>query len=299
MKLDRITVGVDEGELARHAVDAGVDLARRTGARVELVHCVPLETDAWTAAVAVDWYEVRTTVLDDRRKRVQDRLAEWYPKLPPQLDPLAEHLTVLDRKPSRALPAHAEETGAALMVIGGHTKAGLFDFGGTARALLHHPPCALWVQPEPVHALRTILAPVDPVDFEESTRAWIAGLARELGARVVPLHAWEPPAFAYEPLAGAAQTLPVDALRDTSRERFDELVARTDWGTADVEPVFVETGAVEAVLERAREADLVVLGTHGRSALGRAFLGSVTYAVVKSARKPVLAVPLAGAREAS
>jgi nucleotide-binding universal stress UspA family protein len=43
-------------------------------------------------------------------------------------------------------------------------------------------------------------------------------------------------------------------------------------------------------LARARKADLVVMGTHGRSGLARFVLGSVAERVVASAPCPVLTV---------
>ncbi|WP_407945640.1 universal stress protein [Paraburkholderia elongata] len=39
------------------------------------------------------------------------------------------------------------------------------------------------------------------------------------------------------------------------------------------------------------EADLVVMGTHGRRGIGRLFLGSVAEAFVRRAEMPVLLVP--------
>ena len=39
------------------------------------------------------------------------------------------------------------------------------------------------------------------------------------------------------------------------------------------------------------EADLIVMGTHGDTALVRAFLGSVSSALVRRSRLPVMIVP--------
>jgi nucleotide-binding universal stress UspA family protein len=53
--------------------------------------------------------------------------------------------------------------------------------------------------------------------------------------------------------------------------------------------------AHEAILRVADERDvsLIVMGTHGRSALARAILGSVADRVVRQAKVPVVLVPLA------
>lgn len=57
----------------------------------------------------------------------------------------------------------------------------------------------------------------------------------------------------------------------------------------------VESGSPAAQIVRYAEqcrADLIVLGTHGRTGVSRAILGSVAERVVRTASCPVLAVPL-------
>jgi len=56
----------------------------------------------------------------------------------------------------------------------------------------------------------------------------------------------------------------------------------------DAETKLVETRPVEAILAEAKNHDLIVMGTHGRSGLDRFMLGSVTEAVLQRSDKPVL-----------
>ena len=55
----------------------------------------------------------------------------------------------------------------------------------------------------------------------------------------------------------------------------------------------LEGGAVAEITQRARsiDADLIVVGTHGRTGLNRAMMGSVAERVVRRASCPVLTVP--------
>jgi nucleotide-binding universal stress UspA family protein len=57
---------------------------------------------------------------------------------------------------------------------------------------------------------------------------------------------------------------------------------------------FEEGNAVDLILEVAEEAsaDLIVMGTHGRSGLGRLLMGSVAEQVVRKAPCPVLTVKM-------
>lgn len=50
----------------------------------------------------------------------------------------------------------------------------------------------------------------------------------------------------------------------------------------------VEARPVDAILAEAKNPDLIVMGTHGRSGLDRFMLGSVTEAVLHRSDKPVL-----------
>lgn len=53
--------------------------------------------------------------------------------------------------------------------------------------------------------------------------------------------------------------------------------------------------AADAIVHAAERlgADAIVLGSHGRTAVARALMGSVSQGVVRHARRPVLVVPSA------
>src|SRR5690606_38826993 len=58
-----------------------------------------------------------------------------------------ELLDVRRGAPAHVLVEAAEELDASLIVLGPHRRRGLLDFGGTARGVLAHAPCDLWMQP--------------------------------------------------------------------------------------------------------------------------------------------------------
>jgi len=84
----------------------------------------------------------------------------------------------------------------------------------------------------------------------------------------------------------------VDQERARIEERVQELVRRAR--DAGVRATFLvwEGDPAEAVLEAAdaESADVIVLGSHGRSRLGRLILGSTSKRVTEGARCPVLVV---------
>lgn len=85
----------------------------------------------------------------------------------------------------------------------------------------------------------------------------------------------------------------IAALRDESRDRLVK-IARDLGG--DVKTILREESAARAILHAAEEidAELIVLGTHGRSGLVRFALGSVAEDVLRRARRSTLVVRLGG-----
>ncbi len=132
------------------------------------------------------------------------------------------------------------------------------------------------------------------VDFSDSSRSALesaADIARRLGAKLTLLHVWRgPPASA----GRASATVPPAASRDMEGELVRELEG---WrreaeriAGCQVE-VAVCTGTPAAEVPRfaaEHHADLVVVGTHGRTGIERALLGSVAEAIVRHSPCSVL-----------
>jgi nucleotide-binding universal stress UspA family protein len=117
-------------------------------------------------------------------------------------------------------------------------------------------------------------------------------LARRTGGWVELVHVMKPGSVDILALTADAVVLEEDVRADVEAR----LAAECDrLSTASVPVTFqVREGDVEAaVLARGREvqADLIVTGTHGRSALRRLLVGSVGEEIARRADRPILAVP--------
>jgi nucleotide-binding universal stress UspA family protein len=142
-------------------------------------------------------------------------------------------------------------------------------------------------------AIRTILCATDL--SEASDRAW--QVARQLGlacrARVLLLHVIAPIAVGFEDsLAAGVYAGLVDDLRRDAEARLAALAAPGAEPGPKLETRLDDGPPARRILEVAAEtgADLVVLGTHGRTGLPRLLLGSVADRLVRQADVPVVTV---------
>lgn len=127
-----------------------------------------------------------------------------------------------------------------------------------------------------------------------SRRAFDAAveLARRDRARLHVLHVVTPPS----PFANGkppASWVELDArAREAARRRLAALVDLARRAGVRAEGELVDGAPAAAIVRaaRRRRADAVVIGTHGRSGLGRLFMGSVASRVLQLAACPVLTV---------
>ena len=142
--------------------------------------------------------------------------------------------------------------------------------------------------------LQRILCPVDFSECSRQAAAYAVMIAGRWGASVTALNVL-PPIPASLP-AGGAGLFPSFAFTPEDLQEFRDEVDSFVRGTGidvPLDPVVAEGDAVEVITHMAGHlpADLLVMGTHGRSGLDRLVLGSVTEKMLRKAPCPVLTVP--------
>jgi nucleotide-binding universal stress UspA family protein len=82
------------------------------------------------------------------------------------------------------------------------------------------------------------------------------------------------------------------SMRADGQKRLDKLVAKAKAGGARARGLLFEGMPADAInrAARSKRADVIVIGTHGRTGLARLFMGSVAERVVGGAPCPVLTV---------
>jgi nucleotide-binding universal stress UspA family protein len=162
-----------------------------------------------------------------------------------------------------------------------------------ARRLAMKAPCSVWMVPEGSPAtISRILAPIDFSDHSEDTLRVAIGLARLSGAECVPLHVY------FNEAVTTCEEYD-EVLRGEERAAYERFIAQLDCEGIQLTPLFEEGANVAQTIGRVAEriaADLVVMGTRGRSRSASILLGSVTEAAIMESELPLLAVKHFGAR---
>jgi universal stress protein A len=133
-------------------------------------------------------------------------------------------------------------------------------------------------------------------DFSEAAEAAEAqglDLARRLGAEVVYVHVGTEPSLYGESPFGLVRVQAVyEAQREWATGQLADRVQRAAAGGVVARSVLPTGVPYQEIVKAAdkERADMVVIGTHGRTGLQRVLLGSVAERVVRLAPCPVLTV---------
>jgi nucleotide-binding universal stress UspA family protein len=188
----------------------------------------------------------------------------------------------------------AEKIGSDLIVMGTHGQTGLrwLLAGSVGISVLRRAHCPVLA----LHAARVPRTATDsnvilhPTDFSESSQAALKvarSLARDLGVRLVLLHV--APLEVY--VSGMmASEIDVQIFRETleeTRKRLDGPDLKYP-----VEIRLCRGDASDEIIQQAEElgCGLIVMGTHGRTGLGKLLMGNVAESVLPRAHCPVLVV---------
>ena len=135
--------------------------------------------------------------------------------------------------------------------------------------------------------INRILCPIDFLASSEHALQYAVAIAKRHGAAVELLHVAQPSAYAEDAVDDRKQTYD-DTLRDRLQAMAD---SKGDTHVTVTINVVDGTDYVE-VVDRATAwpADLIVLGTHGRTGMKHLLIGSVAERVVRTASCPVCTV---------
>lgn len=259
-------------------------LAQPSNAKIHIVHVV--DDDQPDELVRME-------------KREAERLLREQVGSMPELRGTQSYPMVVTGDPFDGILRVAEEIRPDLIVMGAHRKQLLLDiFVGTTieRVVRKGSFPVLMVNFEAQRQYERVIAPTDMSDASANAFriALSRGLISDKGATL--LHAFVALARGKMFIAGSDQASIDSYVASEHQRAMDELA--TFLVTNDLQHVRwslrVEEGAPMEIISRAvseLRPDLLVMGTHGRSAFVKALIGSVTEEALRSLNVDILAVP--------
>lgn len=290
-RLRRILAASDLSEESDAGIKAAAVLSRASGAEVVVVHCIqppvfPYWEGTLSPSIQKDWEDNARTDLEWQARRL---LGEDF-------SPIRFEIRV--GEPAVEISRYAKSEDADLVVLGPHQPRLAFDdlLGTTADRIIRlcDTPCLIANRPLP-EAFRHVLM---PVDFSAPSNHCVAtGL--ELLQESTFRHGGDgTPATEVELLYVSAFA--------TSQPRFFAVAPRLGELVETARGQFPDTSEVKILprilsaplaidgIRRAADsmdAELVIIGTHGYSTLGRTLIGSVASSVVRTLPRSVLLIP--------
>lgn len=277
----KIVAATDLTERSDRALERAVMLAREMGADLTVLHVVD---DELPDEMASDQERDALTSITEALAALDDRIAE------------RTSVEVCFGAAWNEIVRHAAKARADLLVLGIPRPVLLRDLRGTTaeRVLRNSPVPILLVARKPTNRYATIVA---GTDFSVPAR-----LAIEFAARVAPdaklrlVHAYDIPfrGLMSEGSGRRASRKLLQQFENPIRTEMAAFVKVLPQAMAARGVAWsMREGAPEETLRREmrkQRSALVVLGTHGRTGLARAFLGSTTAAILSDPPGDVLAV---------
>jgi nucleotide-binding universal stress UspA family protein len=287
--INRILCPVDLSDTSKHTFEHASLIARWYDATVTVLHvCNPLfiPSGEFTVGGPIQAPQLTDDEIEEVREEV---LREVLPANAANVSVIVE-----SGSPWIRILEHAKKLPADLIVLGTHGLSGFQHLllGSVTEKVIRRAPCPVMTVPPGAQTtsrlpFKRLLCPVDFSDSSLAALEFALSLAQEGDAQLTILNVAEWP----------DDTVPPTAEYRKEREgalakKLDALIPESVRVWCQVTPRLVHGKSYEEILATAAsdDADVIVMGVHGRNALDLMLFGSTTNQVVRRATCPVLTI---------
>ncbi|MDP4510010.1 universal stress protein [Nonomuraea turcica] len=277
-----IIVGVDGSVNSRAAVEWAANDACRMRVPLRVVY-----------AMDGSWYQIGKypdVGLPDVLLREGRRILREAEALVHERQPTVDVTTQqVEGTPTVVLREQAKD--ATEIVVGSRGLGGFAGalLGSVSTHVAGHTHCpVVVVRGEHRPPQGEVVIGVDDSPECEPALAYAFEQAQLQGAALRVLHAWQLPVHAYAPAIAYDMDEVRTAQHQVVRNRLEALAK--DYPQVKIIEDVHSAHPVEALTDASGRADLLVVGSHGRGAMGSVLLGSVSRGVLHHARCPVAVV---------
>lgn len=280
-----IVAATDGSPAATAAVEWAADAAARRGQQLRIVHVVdrlPHDIPQYVVPDATDRLSrAGTQLLQEAERAALERR--------PGIEVSTEMVVGDPAAELRDQAAHAAQLVMGSRGLGGFTGMLLGSVSRQIAGRVEIPVVVVRARPTAAPGrAEEIVVGFDGSAESKPALAYAFEEARLRGCRLRVVYAWQAPIHTYAPVI----VEDVDGLRQAQEGYVrDELAAWRDrHPEVDTDMDVICAHPVTALVESAENADLIVVGSHGRGAVASAILGSVSHGVLHHATCPVAVV---------
>lgn len=275
---NRILVGVKDPDVSRAAVLWAAERAASRGLGLSLVHVLD---EGIRRAGSSDLLQATETAV----AQVLTRSADLARSVSSGLDISTD---VAEGNPLTELTRRSADVD--MVVVGSDPGANGSSRHGTRGfriAAASTTPVAVIPELDP-RGRNGIVVGVDGSDNSRNAFAFAADEAERLGQDLIAVYAWPNPV-----VYGYDLAFPVDYVEDLTETGHEAISRAIEWVSADhptlsVRRVVSQGDPVTVINGEAAGASLVVVGSHGRGAVARFLLGSVSHGVLARLAAPTV-----------
>ena len=293
----RILCPIDTSEFSERALRYAVALARSYESALTVLSVRPLALPPalWLEYPVAPLFEPVDRAADEERLRGFIRAVAGS---------TAFTLTLRDGSVVPEILRTAEELAADLIVMGTHGRSGVehWVLGSVAENVLRQAACPVLTVPGQISEsaderpvmFKSIVCAIDFSRDSQRALHYALSLAQAAAGRLVLVHVLdqfsgdEPVITAHFNVSEFRRALERDA-----RQRLENMIPPSARAWSETHVVVAHGKAAREVIRvaDAYEADLIVLGVHGRNAVDLVLFGSTTQHLLHRALVPVLTVP--------
>lgn len=276
MAYKKILLAVNVYENADIVINSAVDFAKKNNTQILKVVTV------------IDCVAPFVPSIVDFQHSIEQEAKEALDKLVTKISGIKVEHEVLVGNPAAEIVAYAEESGCDVIVLGSHATNGInLLLGSVANAVLHKAKCDVLTvrvsddeNADSKHNYKSLLVPTDLENDSCVVVDKAKDVAKLYGAKIDTT-------FVIPNDSISLMTYETDKV-ESALEKFAEKNAITG------EKSVMIGGISNSLLEKAAENknELIVVGSHRRSAIGRFFLGSTANSILHEANVDVLVVRL-------
>jgi nucleotide-binding universal stress UspA family protein len=286
-KLEKLLLSTDGSEFSEGAVREAINLSKTCSSRLLAVSVV--ETNPEFEIMAPQLVEKAEKEARQRLEAVKERASKEG------VD--CEIIVHQGEEPYKYIVEEAEKNKAEMIIMGRRGRKGLkrLMMGSETARVIGHAPCKVLVVPRAARVeFRNIIVAIDGSKYSDAAISEAISIAKSCDSNLIVISVV--PSEAESPFAIVHSEMQRGAISDKEFQEAEKNVKNVkklaEENGVRVKGFILAGRPYEAIIETAKEnkADLIVVGSHGRTGLVKLFMGSVTERVIGLADCAVLVV---------